>query len=1233
MLAAARAALRISTFLVPLSTGLTSAAAIGAPFSWTGAVDSNWNNAANWSPASLPAPVNSVVVDGGTFPAEITPGNSASTGDLTVGLNADGSLTDLGALQSSSAAIGSNAGSSGVFNLTGGAANWRNSGTLLVGDRGAGTFAISAGGQYIGGGPVYIGSSAGSTGSVKVSGQSSFTLSGGQPLFIGYDGQASFVLTDGATTNTGDATLGYGTGSSGSVSASGSGTDWLINGDLIVGRDGTGTIAISTGATVSNDNATIGAGNGSGTSSATVSGLGSQWTTSGLLTVGSTAAGALAVYSGANVSSNSALIGRFANGTVTVGGAGSLWDTGSLLVGGDQADADSSGANATLNISTGGAVRSSSASIADGRNSAGAVTVDGAGSHWDINADLTMGNEGTGSFMVSGSASASSATTTLGAKAGSNGALVVVGNGSHFDMSGELQDGVAGAGSVKVLAGGGLSSGNASLGTGAGGSGQALISGAGSHWAINGDLNAGSASGGTGSLAVSSQGTLTSQSASLGTQAGSTGSATVTGTGSAWSNHGNLIVGNAGSGALDVIQGGSVNTATATIGNVAGSNGAVTVTGDGSKLSASNGLTIGNAGNASLILSGGSALSTPSLTIAAQAGSTASVNIGAALGQTATGAAKLDVDAIHFGGGNGSLVFNFGGAPQTLGAVIDGNGSLFVASGTVTLTGNSSAFSGVTSVSGGSLIVDGTLGGSISLSGYGLLGGTGTVGSTVVGAGATLSPGNSGIGTLKVNGDLTTQSGSTLLFQSNGGATGRVDVTGAVNLNGGTLSLVGGGLKASTNYTILSAAGGISGSFSAVQSNYAFVSPVLGYSSGSIDLTLERNSTSFAAAGLNANQRSAAYGIESLGASNPLYGAVALLSMDEATGALKQLAGDIHISLAATAFDNGRFVRDAAIDRLRSIQGGVVGSTKQPRLASDPGLAYANADQRQRTEPQKAIEGILADPVNGLAAFWGAPYGGWSSSDNGRGNAGGVLFGFDTTLYDSDWRIGALAGYGHSRFDQSGVSAHADADNYNLGIYAGRQWGPLALRLGGTYSLQSVSTLRNVDFAAFSDALRSNYHAYTAQVFGELAYEISMGDDRLEPFANITFTDVRTSSFSESGGAAALSGKADQSAITFATFGARAEEDVTIADMPTTLYGSLGWRHAFGGLDITSRMAFAGGDIFAESGTVVDRDSLVADAGFDIALSQQVSLAFDYNGSFGAENRAHLFRLLLQARY
>ena len=154
---AARTTLRTLTFLAPVSACLNPAVAVAASLSWTGAADSNWNNANNWTTAAVPNSVSSVVIDGGNFPAEILTGDSASTGGLTVGLASDGSLTALGALQTSSASIGSQAGVTGTFDLTGSAANWQNSGTLLVGDQETGTFTVSADRQYTRGGPVYVG--------------------------------------------------------------------------------------------------------------------------------------------------------------------------------------------------------------------------------------------------------------------------------------------------------------------------------------------------------------------------------------------------------------------------------------------------------------------------------------------------------------------------------------------------------------------------------------------------------------------------------------------------------------------------------------------------------------------------------------------------------------------------------------------------------------------------------------------------------------------------------------------------------------------------------------------------------------------------------------------------------------------------------------------------------------------------------------------------------------------
>src|SRR6185437_12699237 len=74
-----------------------------------------------------------------------------------------------------------------------------------------------------------------------------------------------------------------------------------------------------------------------------------------------------------------------------------------------------------------------------------------------------------------------------------------------------------------------------------------------------------------------------------------------------------------------------------------------------------------------------------------------------------------------------------------------------IGSGTIDLTGDSSAFSGTATVSNGTLSVDGSLGGTVA--------GTGSVGTTTIASGGTIAPGHSP-GTLHVNGDLTFDAGS-----------------------------------------------------------------------------------------------------------------------------------------------------------------------------------------------------------------------------------------------------------------------------------------------------------------------------------------------------------------------------------------------------------------------------------------------------------------------------------------
>ena len=136
---------------------------------------------------------------------------------------------------------------------------------------------------------------------------------------------------------------------------------------------------------------------------------------------------------------------------------------------------------------------------------------------------------------------------------------------------------------------------------------------------------------------------------------------------------------------------------------------------------------------------------------------------------------------------------------------------LTVSSGTLTLSG-ANTFTGPTLVNG-TLSVTGSISGSaITVGNGGTLGGTGTVSAVTALGGGTVSPGTSP-GVLN-SGALSMTSGSTLSIELNGTTVGseydRLNVTGAVDITGATLSLGGTYNAGQTNdlFTILLNDGG-----------------------------------------------------------------------------------------------------------------------------------------------------------------------------------------------------------------------------------------------------------------------------------------------------------------------------------------------------------------------------------------------------------------------------------------
>lgn len=328
---------------------------------------------------------------------------------------------------------------------------------------------------------------------------------------------------------------------------------------------------------------------------------------------------------------------------------------------------------------------------------------------------------------------------------------------------------------------------------------------------------------------VSAGGTIRSTGANvIGRAAGNTTGpdVTISGTGSNWTSTGTLAL---NSGDFSLLAGGAASFASATIGSadegadllVSGANSIFTTTGDLVIGTAPGGTDAASTGTVTLA-NGGRLRVGGTLTLAGDSAATGNLVIGSATGAPTT-AGLLDAAALVFGPGTGSFSFNHTGTNYGFAAAMSGAGSIFHSAGVTRLTGDSSAFTGTTAVSGGTLLVDGTLGSAASVTNVlgGTLGGTGTIGGDVtVGSGAILAAGGDAVGTLMIGGNLDLSSPNTILnFQlgqanvPGGALNDLVNVGGDLNLNGQlNVTTSPGGTFGPGVYRLFNYGGALSGS-------------------------------------------------------------------------------------------------------------------------------------------------------------------------------------------------------------------------------------------------------------------------------------------------------------------------------------------------------------------------------------------------------------------------------------
>ncbi|PWU14784.1 MAG: hypothetical protein C5B45_03910 [Chlamydiae bacterium] len=159
----------------------------------------------------------------------------------------------------------------------------------------------------------------------------------------------------------------------------------------------------------------------------------------------------------------------------------------------------------------------------------------------------------------------------------------------------------------------------------------------------------------------------------------------------------------------------------------------------------------------------------------------------------------------------------------TYNSVFSGSGNLSKqGAGILSFLNDSSGFAGTSTINAGTFFINGSLGGTCTVSSSGILGGTGTIGNLI--NNGIVAPGGS-IGTLTVNGNYVQGPSGTLEIEiAPSGATDLLQVTGTATLNG-ILHVIPepGVYLEGTTYTFLTAAtttGQFSSSFSNLPLNY-----------------------------------------------------------------------------------------------------------------------------------------------------------------------------------------------------------------------------------------------------------------------------------------------------------------------------------------------------------------------------------------------------------------------------
>jgi autotransporter-associated beta strand protein len=627
-------------------------------------------------------------------------------------------------------------------------------------------------------------------------------------------------------------------------------------------------------------------------------------------------------------------------------------------------------------------------------------------------------------------------------------------------------------------------------------------------------------------------------------------------------------------------------------------------------------------------------------TLGAASGTT-TINTGATLdlgGTTQTQAAvNLAGGTIQNGALNGA-VNSTGGTINSLG----GTASVTATAGTTIVEGTN-GYTGATIIAGGTFDVVGTITDTsgVDVEAGGVLTGTGKVDppTTNIGDNATLVAGNAGApGTsMTIPGSLSFASGALYVVYLNTTTSTFTTVTGSAALNGTVQANFAPGTYGARQYTILTATGGVTGTFATltpinftgtVSLSYDADDAFLNVGPGFVILPLP--------AGGTANQRAVVTGINNAITSGDTIPAN-IQSWDNLSGpaylnALTQTDGEDATSAERGAFDLMNEFLGLMLDPFVDGRSGAAGSAalgfapdqQQASVPPDIALAYAAALKT----PQQTFDqrwSTWASGFGGSATANGDPATGSNNvTTSTYGYAGGVdyrwspdtVLGFSLAGGGTNWNLAQSLGSGRS-------------DAFLAGVYGVTHEGPAYLAGALAFANNWFSTKRT---AFAGDLLTADFQgqSYSARLEGGYRFAVPMYRHffGVTPYAALQAQDFHTPAYSETdlnGGALGLVYNAMNGTDTRGELGSRFDGLVALNGMPLILRAKLAWAHDWvSNPSLNASFASLPGSSFTVNGAPIPHDSALASAGGQLFLTANWSLLAKFDGEFapGAQTYA-----------